>query len=151
MRHSAGFLRALMAIACVPVFLVLPARAAINAYGLGASYDSTQSNVIFRVYSSRATRIEVDLYMTSMGATEVQRIPLTANSTTNTAASRARRCPRPATKTIRGGHFATHPRCHPQPCHCLRRSVRSVDLRQGRTRPRRRSQAPVRGRLPLRS
>jgi glycogen operon protein len=57
--------------------------AAINTYGLGASYDSTHSNVIFRVYSSRATRIEVDLFASSMGSPEVLRFPLTPNSSTN--------------------------------------------------------------------
>ncbi len=63
--------------------LALPAVAALNSFGLGASYDATQSNVIFRVYSSRATRIEVDLYTSPMGSPEVLRFPLTANSTTN--------------------------------------------------------------------
>src|SRR5688500_20404483 len=42
----------------------LPARAAINANNLGAKYDATQSNINCRVYSSRATRIEVWLYKT---------------------------------------------------------------------------------------
>jgi isoamylase len=43
---------------------------------LGASYDSTQSNVSFRVYSSRATQIEVDLYSLSpMGSPEALRRP----------------------------------------------------------------------------
>ena len=53
MRITAAFTRALFGFAC-PLLFTLPAAAAINAYGLGASYDSTQSNVIFRVYSSRA-------------------------------------------------------------------------------------------------
>jgi len=61
----------------------LPAEAAINAGGLGASYDSTGTNVNFRVYSSRATQIEVDLYSAPMGSPEVLRYTLTANSTTN--------------------------------------------------------------------
>jgi hypothetical protein len=56
-----AFARHLLAFACLLCF-PLPTVAAINAYGLGATYDSTRSNVIFRVYSSRATRIEVDLY-----------------------------------------------------------------------------------------
>jgi len=70
-----------LAFACL-LFLALPAVATINAYGLGASFDSTQSNVIFRVYSSRATRIEVDLYASPMGSAEVLRFPLSANSST---------------------------------------------------------------------
>ena len=65
------------------LFVALPGGAAINASSLGASYDSTQSNVIFNVYSSRATRIEVDLYVSPMGSPEVLRLPLTANSGTN--------------------------------------------------------------------
>lgn len=65
------------------LFVVLPGGAAINASSLGASYDSTQSNVIFNIYSSRATRIEVDLYVSPMGSPEVLRFPLTANSGTN--------------------------------------------------------------------
>src|SRR5208337_1219674 len=77
-----AFTRALLAFACL-LFLALPAVATINAYGLGASFDSTQSNVIFRVYSSRATRIEVDLYASPMGSAEVLRFPLSANSSTN--------------------------------------------------------------------
>jgi isoamylase len=79
---TAAVTRALLALACV-LFLALPAVAAINAYGLGASYDSTQNNVIFRVYSSRATRIEVYLYASPMGSSEVLRVPLSADSTTN--------------------------------------------------------------------
>src|SRR5580700_330352 len=82
MRTTAAFTRALLAFACLFIICVR-ASAAINADGLGASYDSTQSNVIFRVYSSRATRIEVDVYASAMGAAEVLRFPLSANSSTN--------------------------------------------------------------------
>jgi isoamylase len=60
-----------------------PTAAAINAYGLGTSYDSTQTNVVFRVYSSRATRMEVDLYTTPMNASDVLSIPLTVDTSTN--------------------------------------------------------------------
>src|SRR5208337_2896309 len=56
---------------------------AINAYGLGASYDPTQSNVIFRVYSSSATQIEVDLYASPMGSVEVLRSTLKADGSTH--------------------------------------------------------------------
>jgi hypothetical protein len=65
-------------------FSALPAVAAINAYGLGASYDSTQSNVIFRVYSSRAPRIDVYLYASPLNSPEVLSFPLSASSGTNT-------------------------------------------------------------------
>ena len=81
MRIPAAFTSALLALACLP-FLASPAVAAINAIGLGASYDSTQSNVIFRVYSSRATRIEVYLYASPMNSAEVLSFPLSANSST---------------------------------------------------------------------
>ncbi len=47
------------------------AHAAINAQNLGAKYDATQSNITFRVYSSRATRIEVSIYKTASGAQSV--------------------------------------------------------------------------------
>lgn len=82
MRIMAAFARHLLAFACLLCF-PLHTVAAINAYGLGASYDSTSSNVIFCVYSSRATRIEVDLYASAMGSSEVLRLPLSANSSTN--------------------------------------------------------------------
>ncbi|HEX7152135.1 MAG TPA: isoamylase [Thermoanaerobaculia bacterium] len=36
--------------------------AAIDAHQLGARYDGTQTNITFKVYSSRATRIEVWIY-----------------------------------------------------------------------------------------
>jgi glycogen operon protein len=79
---TAAFTRVLPALACF-LFLALRTEAAIDAYGLGASCDSTQSNVVFRVYSARATRIEVDLYASPMGSPEVLRVPLTANTSTN--------------------------------------------------------------------
>ena len=47
------------------------AFAAINGQNLGAKYDATQSNITFRVYSSRATRIEVSIYKTASGAQSV--------------------------------------------------------------------------------
>jgi glycogen operon protein len=68
---------------CCLLCLALPAASAINAFNLGASYDSTQSNAVFRVYSSRATRIEVDLYMAPMNSAEVLSVPLNADPGTN--------------------------------------------------------------------
>lgn len=53
--------------------LSAPAWSAINAAKLGASYDSTKSNVAFKVYSSRATRIELYLYSTATGTAEKAR------------------------------------------------------------------------------
>ena len=68
---------------CCLLCLVRPAAAAINAFNLGPSYDSTQTNVVFRVYSSRATRIEVDLYTTPMNSSEALSVPLNADTGTN--------------------------------------------------------------------
>src|ERR1700720_4197777 len=81
--HITSALTRVVAAQAYLIALALPAAAAINANGLGASYDSTQSNVVFRVYSSRATRIEVNLYVSPMGSPEVLRFPLNANSSTS--------------------------------------------------------------------
>jgi isoamylase len=54
-----------------------PASAAINASQLGASYDATKSNVTFKVYSGRATRIELYLYSSATGAAEKARYIMT--------------------------------------------------------------------------
>lgn len=62
---------------------VAPAQAAINAQNLGGRYDASASNVTFRVYSSRATRMEVYLYKTASGAQEVAKYVLTKDSTSN--------------------------------------------------------------------
>lgn len=59
------------------------AAAAINSQSLGAKYDATSSNITFRVYSSRATRIEVAIYKTPAGAQEAVRYVLTKDTTTN--------------------------------------------------------------------
>ncbi|WP_082638712.1 glycogen debranching protein [Lysobacter antibioticus] len=58
------------------------ARAAIDTQQLGARYDASQSNLNFRVYSSRATRIEVWLYKTASGAQEVARLSMTKDAAT---------------------------------------------------------------------
>ena len=47
-----------------------PASAAINGMNLGASYDSQQANITFRVYSSQATRLALYLYSSGYGAQE---------------------------------------------------------------------------------
>ena len=54
-----------------------PAWGAINASKLGASYDATKANVTFKVYSSRATRIELYLYSSATGAVEKARYIMT--------------------------------------------------------------------------
>ena len=60
-----------------------PAHAAIDAQQLGARYDTAQSNINFRVYSSRATRIEVWVYKTPIAAQEVVRYAMTKDAATN--------------------------------------------------------------------
>jgi len=57
--------------------LASPAHAAINASQLGASYDGTKANVAFKVYSSRATRIELFVYSSATGSAEKARYPMT--------------------------------------------------------------------------
>lgn len=49
---------------------VLPVAAAINASQLGASYDTSKTNINFKIYSSRATRIELFLYNSASGTQE---------------------------------------------------------------------------------
>ena len=65
------------------LLLSTSATAAINANNLGPAFDATQTNATFRVYSSRATRIEVDFYATTIGSPEVLTLPLTPNAATN--------------------------------------------------------------------
>lgn len=57
--------------------LASPVHAAINASKLGASYDATKANVAFKIYSSRATRIELYLYSTATGTAEKARYVMT--------------------------------------------------------------------------
>ena len=59
------------------------APAAINTHNLGAKYDATQANINFRVYSSRATRIEVWIYKTAKGAQPVVRYVMTKDAATS--------------------------------------------------------------------
>jgi len=57
-------------------------RAAAST-ALGAHYDATQANITFNVFSSAATRIELDLYASPTAATEAMSVLLTANATTH--------------------------------------------------------------------
>ena len=59
------------------------APAAINTHNLGAKYDATQATINFRVYSSRATRIEVWIYKTAKGAQPVVRYVMTKDAATS--------------------------------------------------------------------
>ena len=45
--------------AAATALVALPGMAAINASALGAAYDAGQTSINFKVYSSRATRIEL--------------------------------------------------------------------------------------------
>ncbi|HEX5683464.1 MAG TPA: isoamylase, partial [Ideonella sp.] len=60
-----------------------PAVAAIDALTLGGRYDGSQASINFRVYSSRATRIEVWIYKTASGAQEKVKYVMTKDAGTN--------------------------------------------------------------------
>ena len=62
--------RTLLAALCAGALLGAPAWAAINPSKLGAAYDATKANVSFKVYSGKATRIELYLYSTATGTEE---------------------------------------------------------------------------------
>src|SRR4051812_33412951 len=71
------FQKCLIAAMLAFAFTGVPASAAINPNKLGASYDSTKSNLTFKVYSSRATRIELSLYSAATGTAEKARYVMT--------------------------------------------------------------------------
>ncbi|WP_374585296.1 glycogen-debranching protein [Pseudoduganella sp.] len=52
-------------------------HAAINPSKLGAAYDASKSSINFKVYSGRATRIELYLYSAATGQQEKARLPMT--------------------------------------------------------------------------
>ncbi|MEV7179052.1 isoamylase [Kitasatospora sp. NPDC093679] len=60
----------------------VPAAAA-TSQALGARYDGTGTSIDFRIYSSRATRIELYLYAAASGSQEAARITLTKDAATN--------------------------------------------------------------------
>jgi isoamylase len=68
MRYT-NILAALL-VCIIQAFAVEPAQAAINSMNLGASYNAAQTSITFRVYSSTATHIELDLYSTGYGVQE---------------------------------------------------------------------------------
>jgi len=59
---------------------IAPVNAAIDSQRLGARYDATNSNIVFRVYSSRASRVELDIFAVDYGAPEVATYPLTKDA-----------------------------------------------------------------------
>jgi glycogen operon protein len=58
-------------------------HAAIDQYALGARYDAAKTNITFKVYSSRATRIEVWLYSQGAGQQEKVKYVMTKDAATN--------------------------------------------------------------------
>ncbi len=65
------------------LFLSSAAFGAIDAHFLGARYDGTASNITFKVYSSRATRIEVWIYKYASGYQEKVNYVMTKDAGTN--------------------------------------------------------------------
>ena len=59
------------------------ASASIDAYQLGARYDGPQANITFKVYSSRATRIEVWIYKNASGFQEKVNYVMVKDPATN--------------------------------------------------------------------
>ena len=66
--------------AAAAALVAAPGQAAINASALGGAYDAAHTSINFKVYSSRATRIELWLYATASGAPEKLRVTLTKGS-----------------------------------------------------------------------
>ncbi len=83
MQHWIRTVGALLLTAWLALLPTQAAQAAINAQNLGAKYDATNSNITFRVYSSRATRIEVWIYKTASGAQEKVNYVMTKDTATN--------------------------------------------------------------------
>lgn len=72
----AGALVALASVTALPTI----SHAAVNTMNLGAKYDGTNANINFRVYSSRATRIELYIYKAATGAQEVVKYVMTKDA-----------------------------------------------------------------------
>ena len=61
----------------IPTLLPTTANAAIDSMSLGAKYDATKANINFKIYSSRATRIELWVYASAYGQQEKAKYVLT--------------------------------------------------------------------------
>jgi len=83
MQHWMRTVGALLLTAWLALWPTHAAQAAIDAQNLGAKYDATNSNITFRVYSSRATRIEVWIYKTASGAQEKVNYVMTKDAATS--------------------------------------------------------------------
>ncbi|MCI0479299.1 isoamylase, partial [Candidatus Uhrbacteria bacterium] len=84
-RRSAFLLRVRLSVLGTVLTLLVAstALAAIDAYQLGARYDGTQANITFKVYSSRATRIEVWIYKYASGYQEKVKYVMVKDAATN--------------------------------------------------------------------
>jgi isoamylase len=85
-RSLAPFLSALALSACGPAPEAgdeLAEAPVLDRLTLGARYNPAQTSVTFRVYSARATRVELWLYAQPKGAAQLARINLTHNTTTH--------------------------------------------------------------------
>jgi glycogen operon protein len=69
-----------LACAAAAALANFPGHAAINASGLGAAYDAGHTSINFKVYSSRATRIELWLYAAGSGQVEKLKVVMTKGS-----------------------------------------------------------------------
>ncbi len=68
-------------LALATAFVAQPAAdASIDSQLLGARYDATAANVTFRVYSSRATRIDAYVYASPTGSAANARYPLSKDA-----------------------------------------------------------------------
>jgi len=77
-----AFARKLTVLFAVLVLSEALALAQIDRLSLGARFNTSASQITFRVYSSRATRVELYLYAQPTGADEVGYIPLDRDSNT---------------------------------------------------------------------
>jgi glycogen operon protein len=80
METTMHFRRSALATLLGCIFSAAPAVGAINASKLGASYDATRTSVTFKIFSSRATRIELYLYSSATGTAEQARYVMNAGA-----------------------------------------------------------------------
>jgi isoamylase len=71
-----------LAVAITFLWFAISAAGAIDELKLGARISDDQSSVSFRIYSSRATKIDLYLFKQPTNEPEVARIPLTKDATT---------------------------------------------------------------------
>lgn len=74
-----GWLRARIIFTALILLMPIasPTTAAINTLRLGATLENNNSQLTFRVYSSRATHIDLYLYKQPVGSEEIASFPLT--------------------------------------------------------------------------